>query len=390
MSNEFIQKLEDSLVITNSQHRQYFDISKKLNSLECKIGNIICIIQKEKYVQYSIQNKETKLYLIYYNNEILFVPKQNTDLFKNHSSFLLIADKICVSIIPYKSTLKEINEVLCIHNEVLQFIPIYGIIHPKILTMFTYQTIKEEMVRKETLSPKKSSHETKVTQPIVNVLTKNIIPLHKLHIVVTSKDMKYKISNKYTQNIIDYSKMYNDCQSNVLCYLYYIIDYYDKLPDNIIFLGNIMPFININNTRVPLALEMYIHNTNICSILDECISKDEKKTGVRKISEIYKNKKIPMDSAQNDYDFWKLVDKPLDIHKFNITFFLCTYLQINIANNRLIKYSSNDQYSVISSLILNNSKQYYNNLYNRTKQEPNLNKKKDFLRKTFLNMFLKK
>ena len=117
-----------------------------------------------------------------------------------------------------------------------------------ILGLNTYQTIKEEMVGKKTLSPKKSSHETKVIQPIVNVLTKNMIPLHKLHIVVTSKDMKYKISNKYTQNIIDYSKMYNDCQSNELCYLYYIIDYYDKLPDNIIFLGNIMPFININNT----------------------------------------------------------------------------------------------------------------------------------------------
>ena len=27
---------------------------------ECKVGNIVCI--KEKYAQYSIQNKETKLY----------------------------------------------------------------------------------------------------------------------------------------------------------------------------------------------------------------------------------------------------------------------------------------------------------------------------------------
>ena len=47
MSNEFINTLENSFIISSSQKQQYVEINKKLNYINCKIGTIDCIIKKQ-------------------------------------------------------------------------------------------------------------------------------------------------------------------------------------------------------------------------------------------------------------------------------------------------------------------------------------------------------
>lgn len=388
MSDEFIHTLEKSYVISKSQLDKYTIVNNMLQSMLCNIGGIECIIKKVHNIKYTIQNKKTKEYLIYYNNELSFVPFQKSTLFQNNSNYIIIADEICLTIVPYSQDIKLIHRVLCIDNNQFRCIQITSnsIIKPNVLTIFKYVIFKEPTPKKSIENKKKEV----VKDANVNILHYTI-PNNILHIIITDIEVLKHISHKYKSNIIDYSDHYNIYRSNTLSYLKYIIDYYDKLPVQILFLGNQITQIFYEKKKTIIPVESFIHikHNTIYTILNNCIRIDEKKKGYRYISNVYSNSQVPLDTfKKNQYDYWIIENQTHNINqKLNMQFFWCSFIKKDIPSDHYIKCSNQDQYSLFSIHITKNNSTYYKSIYNNIVHDNEPNTKLNYLQKTFFYLF---
>ena len=76
--------------------------NRSLYQKSIHLGNdIFDIVQNEE--GYFLKKSNNELYLYFYNQNIEFVNKTETDFFKKNSKFLILSDDICCSIFPYEN-----------------------------------------------------------------------------------------------------------------------------------------------------------------------------------------------------------------------------------------------------------------------------------------------